>query len=134
MHYISQSHTHTHLQICPLKTCTHKLWYLNVMESLTNFNIVFVCIISLYTLGNVKNQAVVINMSVGLIIIQIFAILLYHVFIKCTNLFSRLQNVELHRKFAKPKEKEQNANELELEAPPSPVESIYCDLENFYNI
>lgn len=89
------------------------MWFINVMKSFAYFNIIFVCVLTLYTLDTGINQAPVINISVGLII---FAVLLYHIF-KNTNLFSR------------EKEQEQNNNELELEAPPSPVESIYCEVE-----
>ena len=98
------------------------------MESFVNLNIIFVCVLSLYTLDNVKNQVAVINTFVGLIIIQIFAVLLYHI-LKNTSLFSKFQKFEFPRILVKLGEREQTDNEVELDAAPLQSESIYCEVE-----
>ena len=64
-----------------------------MMESIANFNIVFVCVLSLYTLGNDKHQVAVINTSVGLIILQVFAVLYCITYLKAQTYFQNLKKL-----------------------------------------
>ena len=75
----------------------YKLWLINAMEMFTYFNIIFMCAFTWYTLDVGVSQAPVVNVSVAIIIVQIF---LYHIFQHTKQkLFSRTWKTEVYMKF-----------------------------------
>ena len=56
----------------------YKNHFINAMEILTYFNIIAISIFTLYTIDANTNQTAITNVSVGIIFIQLTAVILYH--------------------------------------------------------
>ena len=108
----------------------YKNRFINIMETLTYFNIIALSLFTWYTIDvDTNHQAAVTNISIGITFIQLTAVIIYHTY-KHTNqkLFTMIQGsvifVKVKGKFSKKKQKKVNHE-------PVPADE---DIHQFYEL
>ena len=84
----------------------YKHWLVNAMETLTYFNLIALSIFTWYSTDTDGDQEVVANISIGIMFVQLLAVLMYHVFrYSSQRLYSYIEKNTIIIKFKKQLEK-----------------------------
>ena len=103
----------------------YKNRYINIMETLTYFNIMALSIFSWYTVDADTNQTILTNMSVGVTFIQLAAIIVYHAYKHANQkMFTAIKRGAIYIK-VKQTLKQMKKNAVSVNEKPPADEDIY---------